>query len=280
MLSPAPHTIDVVSDATGDTAERVIRAAMLQFPQSNPQIRLHANVRTRTAASPILNRAAADHALVVFSVVSPDLSRYIHRITAELHIEAIDVIGTVIGKLGSFLDQPPLNRPGPMLPLSEEYFRRMAALDFAVKNDAGRNPQSFVEADLILVGVSRTSKTPLSTLLAQRGLKVANLTLALGVQPPAELDAAPQDRVVGLTIDIDRLCEMRQARLRQLGMPEDARYAVRAHVKQELDFAGRLFDAHPGWPVVDVTGRAVEETTSIILESMKHRLGQRPIAQR
>jgi len=263
--------IEVLSDSTGETAEKVVRAALLQFPQAGVQIRLHTRVRTKEVAHPILERAAREDALLVFTVVSPELREFIHSMTAQLKIEAIDVIGSLIGKLGTFLEREPINLPSAMLPLSEEYFRRIEAVEFAVKSDDGKEPRNFKKADLVLVGVSRTSKTPLSTLLAQRGLKVANLPLVLGVQPPHELFDAPQDRVVGLTIGIEQLCEIRQARLRQLGMPPETNYAMREHVRQELEFAQSIFRAHPEWPVVDVTGRAIEETAVIILESLKER---------
>jgi hypothetical protein len=155
--------------------------------------------------------------------------------------------------------------------LTEEYFRRIEAVEFAVKSDDGKEPRNFKKADLVLCGVSRTSKTPLSTLLAQRGLKVANQPIVLGVTLPSELDDAPQDRVVGLVIELDQLVEIRKARLKQLGMPMDASYGLREQVKQELDYARRIFREHPGWPVIDVTGRAIEETAVIILESLKER---------
>jgi hypothetical protein len=263
--------IEVLSDSTGETAEKVVRAALLQFPQAGVQIRLHTRIRTKEAAIPVLERAARETALLVFTVVSPELREFIHGMTAEMKIEAIDVIGALIGKLGTFLDREPINLPSAMLPLSDEYFRRIEAVEFAVKSDDGKEPRNFKKADLVLVGVSRTSKTPLSTLLAQRGLKVANLPLVLGIPPPLELNEAPQDRIVGLTIGIDQLCEIRQARLRQLGMPPETNYALREHVRQELEFAQALFRAHPEWPVVDVTGRAVEETAVIILEHLKER---------
>ena len=263
--------IDVFSDSTGETAEKVVRAALLQFPQAGVQIRLHTRVRTKEVARPILERAAKESALVVFTVVSPELREFVHAMTAELKIEALDVIGSLIGKLGTFLDREPINLPSAMLPLSEEYFRRIEAVEFAVKSDDGKEPRNFKKADLILVGVSRTSKTPLSTILAQRGLKVANLPLVLGVNPPLELEEAPQDRIVGLTIGIEQLCSIRQARLRQLGMPQETNYAMREHVRQELEFGNQLFRAHPDWPVVDVTGRAIEETAVIILETIKER---------
>ena len=161
--------------------------------------------------------------------------------------------------------------PSGMLPLTEEYFRRIEAVEFAVKSDDGKEPRNFKKADLVLAGVSRTSKTPLSTLLAQRGLKVANQPIVLGVALPPELEEAAQDRVVGLTIELEQLVEIRKARLKQLGMPMDASYGLREQVKQELDYARQIFADHPGWPVIDVTGRAIEETAVIILESLKER---------
>jgi [pyruvate, phosphate dikinase]-phosphate phosphotransferase / [pyruvate, phosphate dikinase] kinase len=262
--------IDVVSDSTGETAEKVVRAALLQFPQSGVVIRLHTRVRSPEIARPILERAAQEGALVVFTAVSPELREFIHSLSYELKIDAIDVIGSLIGKLAHFLDRQPINMPSGMLPLSEEYYRRIEAVEFAVKSDDGKEPRNFKKADLVLVGVSRTSKTPLSTLLAQRGLKVANLPLVLGITIPPELEEAPQDRIVGLTIGIDQLCEIRQARLRQLGMPSETNYAVREHVREELAFAQQLFAAH-SWPIIDVTGRAIEETAVIILETLKDR---------
>src|SRR6202046_5155695 len=263
--------IDILSDSTGETAEKVVRAAMLQFPHSGAHIRLHTRIRTREAARPVLEAAAKDGALVVFTVVSPELREYIHQQSYETKVEALDLIGSLIGKLSTFLDRQPINTPSGMLPLTEEYFRRIEAVEFTVKSDDGKEPRNFKKADLVLVGVSRTSKTPLSTLLAQRGLKVANIPLVLGVQPPPELEEAPQDRVVGLTIGLDPLVEIRKARLKQLGMPVDASYGLREQVKEELEYASRIFKAHPQWPVIDVTGRAIEETAVIILESLKEK---------
>ena len=266
-----PRRIEILSDSTGETAEKVVRAAMLQFPHSGAHIRLHTRVRTKEAARPVLERAAKEGALVVFTVVSPELREYIHASSYELKIEALDLIGSLIGKLGTFLDRQPINMPSAMLPLSDEYFRRIEAVEFTVKSDDGKEPRNFKKADLVLVGVSRTSKTPLSTLLAQRGLKVANLPIVLGVQPPPELEDSPQERVVGLTIELDQLVEIRKARLKQLGMPVDANYGLRDQVKEELEYAMRIFREHPMWPVIDVTGRAIEESAVIILESLKER---------
>jgi regulator of PEP synthase PpsR (kinase-PPPase family) len=263
--------IEILSDSTGETAEKVVRAAMLQFPHSGTQIRLHTRVRTKDAARPILEAAAKDGALVVFTVVSPEIREYIHAASYELKVEALDLIGSLIGKLTTYLDQQPINKPSGMLPLTEEYFRRIEAVEFAVKSDDGKEPRNFKKADLVLCGVSRTSKTPLSTLLAQRGLKVANYPIVLGMALPVELEDGPLERVVALTIELDQLVEIRKARLKQLGMPTDASYGLRDQVKAELEYARRIFRDHPTWPVIDVTGRAIEETAVIILESLKER---------
>lgn len=262
--------IDVLSDSTGETAEKVVRAALLQFPKAGAKIRLHTRVRTKEMARTVLERAVKERSLVVFTVVAPELREFVHAMTAELKVEALDVIGSLIGKLGTFLDREPINLPSAMLPLSDEYFRRIEAVEFAVKSDDGKEPRNFRKADIILVGVSRTSKTPLSLILAQRGLKVANLPLVLGAAIPFELREAPRDRVVGLTIGIDQLYEIRQARLRQLGMPHETNYGMREHVREELDYAAGLF-REQAWPVVDVTGRAIEETAVIVLETLRER---------
>jgi regulator of PEP synthase PpsR (kinase-PPPase family) len=164
-----------------------------------------------------------------------------------------------------------VNIPSAEMPLSAEYFRRVEAIEFAVKSDDGKEPRNLHKADLVVVGVSRTSKTPLSTYLAGRGLKVANVPLVLDVEPPKELYELPGYRVVGLTIDVDQLMDIRKQRLQQLGMPVDANYGLRDHVKAELEYAHGLFRVHPDWMVVDVTNCAIEETATIILDALKER---------
>ncbi|MGF1469576.1 MAG: pyruvate, water dikinase regulatory protein [Sandaracinaceae bacterium] len=264
-------TIFVVSDSTGETAERVVRAALLQFPDHRVRVRLFMRVRDQEAVSEVLSKAAEVGAMVVFTLVSPDLREFFHEVAAQEGIESVDVIGQLIHKVATYVEATPLNRPTATLPLSEEYFRRVEAIEFAVKSDDGKEPRNLRRADLVLTGVSRTSKTPLSTYLAGRGLKVANVPLVLGVPPPPELLQLPPERVVGLTINIEQLIDIRKARLVQLGMPSDADYGLRENVQSELMYAEDLFRENPGWMVIDVSGRAIEETASIILEAIKDR---------
>ncbi|MEC7526355.1 MAG: pyruvate, water dikinase regulatory protein [Myxococcota bacterium] len=264
-------TIFVVSDSTGETAERVVRAALLQFPDQRVRIRLFTRVRDPEAVAEVLKKANDAGAMVVFTLVSPDLREYFHEVAAQEHIESVDVIGQLIHKVANYLEATPLNRPTATMPLSEEYFRRVEAIEFAVKSDDGKEPRNLRKADLVLTGVSRTSKTPLSTYLAGRGLKVANVPLVLGVPPPPELEEVAPEKVIGLTLAIEKLLEIRKARLIQLGMPADANYGLREHVAAELEYADEIFNSHPGWMVIDVSGRAIEETATIILEALKDR---------
>ena len=209
--------------------------------------------------------------MIVFTIVRPELREFFHKLAQENEVEAVDVIGSLIHKVGAFLEADPVNIPTADMPLSKEYFRRVEAIEFAVKSDDGKEPRNLRRADLVLTGVSRTSKTPLSTYLAGRGLKVANVPLVLGVEPPPELYDVPGHKVIGLTLDTDHLMDIRRQRLQQLGMPGDANYGLREHVRAELEYAHAIFRENPEWMVVDVTNLAIEETATIILERLKDR---------
>ncbi|QQR91848.1 MAG: kinase/pyrophosphorylase [Myxococcales bacterium] len=263
--------IYVISDSTGETAERVVRAALLQFPQHKVRVRVFTRVRDQERAQKVLEKAKEDQAMVVFTLVSPEMRDFFHAWSVENDLGAVDVIGALMGKVSNFLQANPTYVPSSALPLSDDYFKRVEAIEFAVKSDDGREPRNLSRADLILTGVSRTSKTPLSTYLAGRGLKVANVPLVLGVDPPPELFEIPPERVVGLTIDLNQLLEIRRARLQQLGMPSETNYAMRDHIREELDYTNSIFAQHPDWFIVDVSGRAIEETAAIVLEYVKDR---------
>ncbi|MFA9472019.1 MAG: pyruvate, water dikinase regulatory protein [Deltaproteobacteria bacterium] len=263
--------IYVVSDSTGETAERVTRATLLQFPDHSVRLKLERRMRDRRGLTAILESAAAQEAMVVFTLVRPELRDHFNQQAARLGVRHVDVIGSLISQIGHYLEADPVNIPTGEMPLSKEYFRRVEAIEFAVKSDDGKEPRNLHRADLVLVGVSRTSKTPLSTYLAGRGLKVANVPLVLGVEPPSELHELPGYRVVGLTVDIDQLMDIRRQRLQHLGMPPDANYGHRDHVKAELEYAHAIFRDNPEWMVVDVTNCAIEETATIILEALHER---------
>ena len=263
-------TVMIISDATGETAERMVRAATLQF--SEPvQIRLFSRVRLESELEQILEKAAESRALVVFTVVNAEERVLINQLVERYNIETVDLIGTLINKLAVYLGSPPAGVPGLLHTINDDYFRRIEAVEFAVKNDDGAEPRNLPKADLVLVGISRTSKTPLSTSLAQKGLKVANVPLVLGVDPPAELEQVPDSKVYGLVIRPEALEKIRKARLTHLGMPPDSSYGTRKHIEEELEYSRAIFRAHPNWPVIDVTSKAIEETAADILRIYKER---------
>ena len=267
------QTVIVISDATGDTAERMVRAAVLQFSDSPVNIRIYSRVRLESDVENIIERAAELRALVVFTVVNAEERDLIMRLVAHHNVESVDLMGALMGKLGTFLASQPSGVPGLLHTIGEDYFRRIEAVEFAVKNDDGAEPRNLPKANLVLVGISRTSKTPLSTYLAQKGLRVANVPLVLGVTPPEELEQVDQNSVYGLIIRPDSLMRIRQARLTHLGMPQDSSYGTRQHIEEELAYSRQIFRDHPNWPVIDVTNKAIEETAADILRIYHERRG-------
>ncbi len=264
-------TVVVISDATGETAEKVVRAALLQFTSSPCDVRVYSRVRLESEVEKIVERAAELHALVVFTVVDGAERELLWKLCDRLNVEAVDLIGGLMAKLSGYLSAQPSGVPGLLHTLGEEYFRRIEAVEFTVKNDDGAEPRNLPRADLVLVGISRTSKTPLSTFLAQKGLKVANVPLVLGVDPPQELEQVQPERCYGLTVQAESLVKIRQARLEHLGMPPDSSYGMRDHIQREIAYAQEVFRKHPDWPVIDVTAKAIEETAADILRIMKQR---------
>jgi regulator of PEP synthase PpsR (kinase-PPPase family) len=265
-----PHNVYIVSDATGETAEKAVRAALLQFTLP-VQLRQYTRVRSEEEIRTIVEGADQCNALVVYTMANLEFRELLRHLCEERGIESVDLIGALMAKLAVFLGAQPIGVPGVQHAVSEEYYRRIEAVEFTVKNDDGREPRNLPKADLVLVGVSRTSKTPLSTYLAQKGLKVANVPLVLGIQPPSELFQMDQHKIFGLNIHIDTLVQIRQARLKHLGMPADTSYGLRDHVREELTFAQEVFRQHPEWPIIEVTNKAIEETAADILRVKKDR---------
>jgi len=269
--SPSPTSIDrhvfVVSDATGETAEKVVLAALSQFEPANVILTRRQDIRTEPQVAALLKEAADRDALIVYTIISPKLRALLQKRADRQKLAAVDLMGNLLLHLETHLHHSPLSQPGLLHRIDEDYFRRIDAIDFTVKHDDGQNPQTMQEADIVLVGVSRTTKTPLSIYLAREGWKVANVPLIYGIEPPHELFAMDQRRIVGLTIDPQRLVQIREARVRHLpvksGMAID--YADREYVMKEITSCQRLFDQHPGWLVLDVTGRAVEELANEIV---------------
>jgi len=257
-------TVFVVSDGTGDTGSAAVRAAMVQFRQPW-RLRVFRDVRSLSDVRRMLEEAEESGAIVVFSLVDGDVVDALFREAEARGVVAVDLLGPLIKKVAQRLHVEPRHQPGLLHGFSDDYFQRVEAVEFAVRHDDGANLHTLHEADLVLTGVSRTSKTPLSMYLAQRGYKTGNVPLIPGLDPPKELLELSSWRVFGLTVDFETLLSVRSARLRTMKAPSSTSYIDPDQVMLELDRARRLFRAH-GWRAIDVSRRAVEENASRIIE--------------
>jgi [pyruvate, phosphate dikinase]-phosphate phosphotransferase / [pyruvate, phosphate dikinase] kinase len=273
--SDSSRTIFILADGTGETAEKVAQAALTQFRGIDVETETFTRVRSKFEIREIMERAAKEHAFVVYTVIDPEHREFIQTTAVELSVEVSDLIGGLVLKLGHVFGVPPLFATGIKHQLDEEYFKRIEAVEFAVKADDGQSLQNLKRADMVLVGLSRTSKTPLSMYLAHKGFKVANVPLVPEIPPPKELFELDQENVYALIIDLNSLVRVRHQRLRALGLPPDAEYAARETIARELRWCREFYARHPTWPVVDTSGRAVEETAAELIRIMKEREARR-----
>ncbi len=268
-------TVYILADGTGETAEKVATAALTQFRSIDVSTVSFTRVRSKIEIREIIEKASKASAFVVYTVIDPEHREYIQRQANELGVEVADLIGSLVVRLSKYLESTPLLTPGIQHQLDEEYFQRIEAVEFAVKNDDGQAPHNLHRADIILVGLSRTSKTPLSMYLAHKGIKVANVPVVPEIPPPPELFQIDQEKIYGLIIDLNSLSRVRSERLRHLGLPPDAEYAARENIARELRWCREFFARHPTWPVIDTSGRAVEETAAEVLRIKTEREARR-----
>ena len=265
----------LVGEGTGETISRIARASLAQFNREHVEVKTFFLVTNENYISRIIKHAADDDALVAFSIVKPNLRDYLIKEADRRGIKAIDVIGNFIVQLSIFLKEKPLEIPGRQYILDEEYFRRIEAINFSVKHDDGKLPQGMKEADIVLVGLSRTGKTPLSTYLANQGWKVANVPVHPDMETPQDLFQANQKKVFGMIINVESLVKLREARLTQLGLDPDAKYSDPVQVFNEIEWCMNLFKQNRRWRIVDVSNRAIEEVAAGIVNA--YRTGKKPM---
>jgi regulator of PEP synthase PpsR (kinase-PPPase family) len=258
----------LISDATGETVERVVRAALSQFKVGETRLFRLSNLRTHADIDEALIGPINRPGLIIYTLVNPELAEYLRNEVEHHGLEAIDLISPLLYKLSDFLGSAPREEPGLLHQVDTEYFKRVEAVNFTVKQDDGQELRHLYRADMVLVGVSRTSKTPLSIYLAHKGYKVANVPLVNGIDPPHELFEIDQKRVVGLIIDAKRLVELRSARLRNLRQNPRGSYADFEAIEEELEWCRRIFRKNPQWQVIDVTRKSVEESAAEILKKI------------
>ncbi len=256
--------LHLVSDSTGETLEMIAKAALAQFDDADIRRHFWPMVRSRQHLDRIFGELAAYPGLVLFTLVNPETRARLEEHCRQAGLPAVAALDAVNDALEAQLGQEAQGRPGRQHTMDEAYFARVEAIQFTIAHDDGIGWENWEQADIVLAGVSRSSKTPTSIYLANRGYKVANIPLVVESPPPAALFSLRRPLVVGLTTAPERLVQIRRNRLLSLNESAETSYADSDRVSDELRFARRMF-ADNGWPVIDVTRRSIEETAAAII---------------
>lgn len=260
----------VVSDSVGETGEQVVKAVATQFRPNfdHTIIRKFPHITNKDHIQNIVEIAKAQDAIIVFTLVEESMRKNMIEVCNQKGVKSFDLLGPLISMFEEETNQKPLEEPGLVHKLDEDYFRKIEAVEFAVKYDDGRDPRGLLLADVVLIGVSRTSKTPLSQYLAHKRLKVANVPLVPEIDPPEELYLVDPKKCFGLVISPEKLNIIRRERLKALGLSDDANYARHARIEDELKHFYKVVEKI-GCEIVDVTNKAVEETANVIIHKIE-----------
>jgi len=258
------HQIFVASDGTGRTAEQAVRAAMTQFEGQRIEILRFSDIRTYQQIQELVKQAVSIKAFIVHTLVSDKLREELFRV-ARLHdVETIDLMGPLLDRMSDQFSVDPSEQPGLFRVLNESYFRRIETMQFAFNHDDGKRVEELQKAEIVLLGVSRTFKTPLSIYLAFKRWYIANIPIVLGIPAPEIIYHVPPERVFCLMTYPNRLAQLRKARQERLGgTPFD--YANPDYVKRECTYASQIFSSQPKWQKINVTSKSIEEIASEII---------------
>jgi regulator of PEP synthase PpsR (kinase-PPPase family) len=274
---PDPLHLHLLSDSTGETLELIAKACLAQFDHVEMLQHLWPMVRSEGHLDRVLDDIERRPGLVLYTLVNSNIRRELEQKTRRRGIHAVSVLDPVTHALSAVLGQEAKGRPGRQHALDAAYFARVDAIQFTIAHDDGVGADNWEEADIILAGVSRTSKTPTAIYLANRGYKVANVPLVPEAPPPRTLFALRHPLIVGLTTNPDRLIQIRRNRLLSLNQAPETDYVDLEAVNAELAFARRMF-ADNGWPVIDVTRRSIEETAFAIVKLCNERIDAAALA--
>lgn len=267
--------LHLVSDSTGETVSSVSRAAMAQFDDAHPVEHVWSLVRTKGQLEKVISGLDEKPGAVIFTLVNKELRLALREACQSRGLPCIPVLGPVIRELSHYLNEEATEKPGLQHELSEDYFKRVEAINYTLAHDDGQGHWELEHADIVLVGVSRTSKSPTCIYLANRGYKTANIPFVQNCPLPEKLftlkDQARPPLIIGLTISLDRLLQIRRSRLQSLDQDTNSNYVDSEAVEKEIDAAKKLF-RREGWPMIDVTRRSVEETAALIVQYMKKHL--------
>jgi len=268
--------LHLVSDATGETLIAVSRAAAAQYTSVSPVEHMHPLVRSHKQLDRVLAEIESSPGIVLYTLLEKDLATRLETTCQNLGVPYLSILGPVLQLFQSYLGGESKPRVGAQHTLNAEYFKRIDALNYTMLHDDGQHADDLEQADVVLVGVSRTSKTPTSIYLANRGVKTANIPLVPGVPTPPNMETLVQPLVVGLTASPERIVQIRQNRLLGLRAEHDAdQYVDRQAVAGEIAAARKLCAKH-NWPIIDVTRRSIEETAAEIMALFTERRRQSP----
>jgi regulator of PEP synthase PpsR (kinase-PPPase family) len=256
--------IYVLSDSLGVTAEHVSKAAASQFPKDDFEIVRLPKIKTKNQIDQAMERIHKDNSVIFYTLVELELREHLEEEAGKYSIPKVDILGPALNALEIISENPPHLKPGVWRQLNRSYFRKIEALEFAVKSDDGRNARALKDAEIVLIGVSRTSKTPLSMYMAYRGWKVANVPIVHNIEPPEELFRIPPEKIVGLTIDPETLLEIRGQRLEAIMGKKETGYARLSEIMKELKYAESIMKKLK-CRRVNVAHKAIEETANEIL---------------
>ena len=260
------YQIYLISDSTGETLDRIFLAIKAQFKNIDYKVHTFSFTRTENQIFKILSDAEKDfNSIILYSIVDSDLAKYLANISDEKKIPCFGVLGDLILSFSKLLNQEASHQPSGQHALNEEYYKRMEAITFTMAHDDGNLVKDISKADLILLGVSRTSKTPTSIYLANRGYKTVNIPLVLNQSVPSELKSNKTSCIVGLVADPERLSDIRRNRLAIMKEQNLKDYTDLDSIKKEVEDSKKLFKKY-NWPIIDVTRKSVEETAASIIK--------------
>ncbi|WP_082701763.1 pyruvate, water dikinase regulatory protein [Novosphingobium sp. FSW06-99] len=262
--------LHLLSDSTGETLDMIAKAALAQFETADVVRHFWPMVRSQQHLDRIMGEIASNPGLVLFTLVSTEIRERLEKRCAALGLRSISALDTVTDALETLLGQEAKGRPGRQHIMDDAYFHRVDAIQFTIAHDDGIGWENWEQADIILAGVSRSSKTPTSIYLANRGYRVANIPIVVESPPPTSLFAVRRPMVVGLTTSPERLIQVRRNRLLSLNQAPETSYVDNEHVTREVQFARRMF-ADNGWPVIDVSRRSIEETAAAVINLYNER---------
>lgn len=266
-------SIFILSDSLGNTAEHVAGAAIAQFQSDSFTVKKFPYIKEDTPFDYIFSEILrAPEKIILHTIVKKELVQKISQFAGENNIRCLDLLTPVLDSIESVTGEAPLQETGMLRKLNDRYFKRVESVEFAVKYDDGKDPRGVLKADLVIIGVSRTSKTPLSMYLANKNIKVANIPLVPEAKVPQELFQIPSKKIVGLTNTPEKLNEIRTERLRALGLSTantgENKYANMDRILEEIDFAESLMKKI-GCPIINVSNKAIEETAEKIITYLK-----------